>query len=283
MTVFFKTELSRIRQNTLTFILLMITAATVLYLGFEHKALKQAVSYLITMLISALIIDYFALKGKQGSAFPVRKPGLETAIFFGATLFGLVFFYFRFLSAVPWEQRPPLVKLAVLPSLAFAFPIGHALIFLFLRYKPKDLGLRFQGFLPVIPVIVLSALVNRLFSPESLTWNTIVKEEGSLAAVFFSGLITAGLSEEFFRVLGQTRTGAIFKNPGLGWFLTTVFWAFLHAPKWYSENHDLREVVFSSVRIIPIGLIWGYLTHRTRSILPATLVHGMNFWGLQNF
>jgi hypothetical protein len=39
----------------------------------------------------------------------------------------------------------------------------------------------------------------------------------------------------------------------------------------------------SSVRIIPIGLMCGYLTHRTKSIIPSVLVHGSNFWGLQNF
>jgi membrane protease YdiL (CAAX protease family) len=43
------------------------------------------------------------------------------------------------------------------------------------------------------------------------------------------------------------------------------------------------ETALSSIRIIPIGLVWGYLTHRTKSFVPATLVHGANFWGLQNF
>jgi membrane protease YdiL (CAAX protease family) len=35
--------------------------------------------------------------------------------------------------------------------------------------------------------------------------------------------------------------------------------------------------------MMPIGFLWGYLTHRTKSLLPAVLVHGLNFWGLQNF
>jgi len=283
MTDFLRAELTRIRSNPLTFILLVVTAVCVLYLGFEHKAMKQAVSYLGTMLISALIIDYFALKGIPGPDFLVRRPGMETVIFIGCVMLGLVFFYFRFLSPVPWDQQNPWVKLAVLPTIAFVFPIGHALVFLFLKYKPKDLGFRFHGFLPVIPIIALCALVNHMVSPESLTWDAIMAEEGSIAGIILSGLVAAGLSEEFFRVLGQTRLGAFFKNAGLGWFLTTVFWAFLHAPKWYSESHDLQDAVFSSIRIIPIGLMWGYLTHRTRSILPATMVHGVNFWGLQNF
>lgn len=283
MTALFKTELTRIRANLLTFILLVITAVCVLYIGFDHNALKQALTYLSTMLISALIIDYFALKAIPAPDFPVRRPGLETAVFIGATLFGLMFFYFRFLSPVPWDQQNPWVKLAVLPSLAFVFPIGHAVIFLCLKYKPKDLGIRFHGFLPVIPIVALCALINQMVSPESLTWDALLAEEGNIVGMVFSGLIAAGLSEEFFRVLGQSRMGVYFKNAGMGWFLTTVIWALLHAPKWYYESHDLRDAAMSSIRIIPIGLMWGYLTHRSRSILPATVVHGLNFWGLQNF
>jgi len=31
-----------------------------------------------------------------------------------------------------------------------------------------------------------------------------------------------------------------------------------------------------------MGLLWGYMTHRTKSLLPAVLVHGFNLWGLHN-
>ena len=34
--------------------------------------------------------------------------------------------------------------------------------------------------------------------------------------------------------------------------------------------------------IVPLGLLWGYLTHRTGSLVPAVLLHLTNFWGLQN-
>jgi hypothetical protein len=57
----------------------------------------------------------------------------------------------------------------------------------------------------------------------------------------------------------------------------------MHAPKWLGEGADLYEGAMSSVRLIPLGLLWGYMTHRTKSILPATFVHGLNVWGLQNF
>jgi membrane protease YdiL (CAAX protease family) len=56
----------------------------------------------------------------------------------------------------------------------------------------------------------------------------------------------------------------------------------MHAPKWAAED-DAIEALLSSIRIVPLGLTWGYLTYRTRGLLPAVLVHGTNFWGLQNF
>ena len=134
-----------------------------------------------------------------------------------------------------------------------------------------------------LPIIAISFITNRIVSPDSLTWDAVVAEGGGVLGAIFSGFIIAGLSEEFFRVIGQTRIGALIRNFGMGWFITTVIWALMHAPKWYGEGHDITEALLSSVRIIPIGLMWGYLTHRTKSILPAVLVHATNVWGLQNF
>ena len=34
--------------------------------------------------------------------------------------------------------------------------------------------------------------------------------------------------------------------------------------------------------IVPLGLLWGYLTHRTGSFLPSVVLHATNIWGLQN-
>jgi membrane protease YdiL (CAAX protease family) len=74
----------------------------------------------------------------------------------------------------------------------------------------------------------------------------------------------------------------VFHNKAWGWLIATTIWAFMHAPKWYWESKDLVEVILASIVRIPLGLMWGYLTHRTKSILPSVLVHGTNYWGLQN-
>ena len=64
----------------------------------------------------------------------------------------------------------------------------------------------------------------------------------------------------------------------------TILWAGMHIPVLHAQSPKtpLMLVAISSLHIVPIGLLWGYITLRTKSILPATLVHGLNLWGLQN-
>jgi membrane protease YdiL (CAAX protease family) len=56
----------------------------------------------------------------------------------------------------------------------------------------------------------------------------------------------------------------------------------MHFPVTYNKTGDGIGVFFYCIQIIPLGVIWGYLTQRTKSIVPATLAHGINLWGLQN-
>lgn len=49
------------------------------------------------------------------------------------------------------------------------------------------------------------------------------------------------------------------------------------------ERIELYEALKCGVSILPLGLMWGYITYRTKSLIRTTLVHGFNVWGLQNF
>jgi len=131
-------------------------------------------------------------------------------------------------------------------------------------------------------VLLVTAATAYLAAPEDFTLGSLLASEGVVGALV-TGVITAGLSEEFVRMVLQTRLGAYLRNPAIGWFIATLIWAFLHSPKWYADGGDLYEALMGAVRIVPLGLMWGYITHRTKSLLPATLVHGFNVWGLQNF
>ena len=235
------------------------------------------------MWLFSLIIDLY-IKTKEFSDYlTVKNPSRELIYFFICFCLGTLFLILRFSGIVDWQTLNPLVRLAIIPLICFTFPIALAIILLCLKYRPKELGLKWQGVLLVIPLILISFLINQFIFPNSLTLDLVLKESGGFLPMLFSGFVVAGLSEEFFRVIGQTRMAAVFKNAGWGWLLTTTLWAFMHAPKWYSDDHDLMEAIIGSVRIIPLGLMWGYLTYRTKSIWPSIIIHGTNYWGLQNF
>lgn len=167
--------------------------------------------------------------------------------------------------------------------MGFIFPIVLSLVFLWWRYKPAELGFRFQANCWVfIPVLVFTGGAAWLVAADDFTLGRLLASE-SIVGILITGFITSGLTEEFIRMALQTRVGTYLRNPAVGWFIAAVIWAFLHSPKWYSESGDLYEALLGAVRIIPLGLMWGYITYRTKSLIPATLVHGTNIWGLQNF
>jgi membrane protease YdiL (CAAX protease family) len=80
----------------------------------------------------------------------------------------------------------------------------------------------------------------------------------------------------------QTRLERYIKTIGFNILIATIIWAFMHFPINYFKGSPVNETVFYCIQIIPLGCIWGYLTHRTKSIVPSTMAHGMNLWGFQN-
>ena len=92
--------------------------------------------------------------------------------------------------------------------------------------------------------------------------------------------IGAGFPEEFMRLLAQSRIGAAARNPAAGWIASTTLWAALHIPAAIRDGAAHPWV--DPVRMIPLGLLYGYLSHRARGFVPAAVIHCMNVWGLQN-
>ena len=101
--------------------------------------------------------------------------------------------------------------------------------------------------------------------------------------MILQGIIGAGLVEEFSRFAMQSRFEKVFKHFGFNILFATTIWAFMHFPvNYFKEGMLVSDIIIYCVQIIPIGFVWGYLTQRTKSILPATMVHGLNLWGFQN-
>ena len=163
-------------------------------------------------------------------------------------------------------------------SAFFIFPT----LFLFSRrYGLADLGVRFRGIAAALPVLAIFAGITLAFSRHSITWSGALAEAGSPLALVPTA-ISACVPEEFFRFAWQTRIGAWMKKLAAGWLIASIAWAMLHAPVDYSQSHSVLDAMLSVGDIVPLGLPWGYLTHRTGSFLRSMLLHGLNFWGLQN-
>jgi membrane protease YdiL (CAAX protease family) len=259
----------------------------VFYLGlYEHK-MRQAVGYLFAVWLCALITDIVVnIHPTPASGFPMKYSATkEASVILGSTLLGIVGLLIHF-SRVGDSLRG-LEKVSALALIVFfTFPIVLALIYLVLyRYKPRELGINLRyWYLPILIHILWGGVTLAVASPQS-HWHNYIQQNGFLWGVLFTGLITAALPEEFTRMLLQTRLGLAFRNKGLGFVAATFIWASLHIPIDHFQNPKatLARVLVGAWAIMPIGFLWGYVTHRTKSLLPAVLLHGSNLWGLQNF
>jgi membrane protease YdiL (CAAX protease family) len=243
---------------------------------------KQSLAYLAAVAIGVVAIDatLLALRASP-KPIPVRNPRLESLVLIVFGLIALGWLTSRFVFNYRPEAGPfRLVWMAVgLGGVFFVIPT----LFLFSRrYWPADLGLRLQGLVVAFPVLATFAAIAFAFSRQSITWSGALKEAGSPLGLVQTA-ISACLPEEFFRFAWQTRLGAWMRNPAVGWLIASIAWAALHGPVDYSESHSSVQALIGVMNIVPLGLLWGYLTHRTGSFLPSMLLHGLNLWGLQNF
>lgn len=96
---------------------------------------------------------------------------------------------------------------------------------------------------------------------------------------FVTAVIYAPLVEEItFRgaIMGslETRMSFLMSN-----FLTGVLFLLIHFPGWYFDGFiasGVTIVASSALRILLLGWIFGYIAHRSKSIIASTLAHMLN-------
>jgi membrane protease YdiL (CAAX protease family) len=263
-------------------VILGCIAAVLLAASIRHNNAKHFFAYLAALAISVVAIDSMSLTPQaRPNPLPVRDPRLESLALIVFGLIALIWLTSRFV----FNYRPPAGGLRIawiVIALGAVFCIIPALFLFGRRYSPADLGLRLSGVIVALPVLAIFALITLALSRHSITWSGALAESGSPLGLVQTS-ISACLPEEFFRVAWQTRIGAWIRNPAAGWLIASIAWATLHGPVDYSHSHSIVETTLGVMNIVPLGLLWGYLTHRTGSFLPSALLHGLNFWGLQNF
>jgi membrane protease YdiL (CAAX protease family) len=255
---------------------------TILVNAHFQAELGRAVLYLVVLVVSVGLVDVVLDRWPaRERPVPIRGPRLEFVVLAVSFVTGLFWLYARFVRG--YRPAPGPLRLLWLAVLVGGVFNGLPAIFLLARrYRPSDLGFRISGLQAAPMVIAAFAVSATLLSPTTTTWKAILDESGgSIWAVIETALLAA-VPEEFFRFVWQTRGGAWLRRPATGWLVTSVAWSLLHGPKDWDETHSLPATVMGMINIIPLGLLWGYLTHRTRSILPSVVLHATNVWGLQN-
>jgi len=261
--------------------LLVILAAVILIRGVLEGSFGRAAIYFLAIGLSVVLVDsVLAWTVLRSPQIPVRNPRFEFAVTAVIGAGALAWLWTRFV----WNYQPQgivrLVWLAVL--LGCVFDAFLAIFLIARRYSLGDLGLRGAGLLAAPPVIAIFATFAFVFTQSSITWSRILEDTGGSWLAVVATALSAGVPEEFSRFVWQTRAGAWLGNRAAGWLIASCVWAALHGPKVWGDSHSMLAVNLSVLNIIPLGLLWGYVTHRTRSILPSMLIHATNVWGLQN-
>jgi membrane protease YdiL (CAAX protease family) len=284
----FTRQVLAIRNNLLVALLVLITAAADIYWGYLNGKPGKAIAFLVTMWVCTFVTDLFTVNKRDIKKLPIKNVKRDTTWLIISVVVAFVCLMLRFVW-LDWNSLKGLVKLAIaVPLILCAFQIFLAIAMLVSRYKLKDLGIRFNKLmLAGVSALVITAIAAHLVAPQDVTYNRLMQElNGNIVSLVFMGVITAALPEEFMRMIFQTRIGALLNNRALGWYLACLVWAFMHFPKWYGDNGGamtVKESILSTLQIVPIGLMWSYLIHRTQSIIPSIITHGFNLWGLQNF
>jgi membrane protease YdiL (CAAX protease family) len=229
--------------------------------------------------VCVLILDFVVARASPANRpLPVRSPVTELLIAAINAIVAFAFLWTQFVAGYRPESGLGRLILGVV-GVGSVFWIPLAIMLVALRYRPHDLGVRIRGFMTALPVMSVFAVLSIAFNRDSL--RAAFHAQDSFATLLIVGP-AAGVSEEFFRLVGQTRVGAWRRNSALGWICASCVWAVLHEPRFWSQSRSLLHASIGVIQILPLGLFFGYMTHRTRSVLPAALVHATNVWGLNN-
>jgi membrane protease YdiL (CAAX protease family) len=250
------------------------------------------------MIVFGVLLSVLALAATRGASprrVDVARPGRELA----AVSAYLVVFAVAFLgwglsavrAAVPSE---PARSVAVLAAKLAAMVVVPAAVLAALGQDPRKL-LRFERLdrteRRALVVMGTLLLLLQLVAGRGPKMIAALREPGwaiALAAPFALAwmCLEAGLTEEFlFRVAFQTRAAAWLRSEVAGLVAMAVLFGLAHAPGYvlrgahamegFADAPDpLTAAAYSIVVVSPVGLAFGVLWSRTRSLALVVLLHG---------
>lgn len=278
--------MKEIKDNFQILFVLTLINSVVLWNYISNGKTLHGLGYFIFFYVSILTIHFFTKRIPPKNEIEIKQPKKELVLVLLFSLLGIISLIINFYLKSSGEQIGFLIRLPVIFGiLFFTFPLGIAIYLLIKKYRITQLGLSFK---PISYLLLglficgITGLFALIFNKNGILWVEGYKELGGVSGIILQGVIGAGLVEEFSRFILQSRFERVFKLNGFNILFATTIWSFMHFPKNYFEGGHVTDIVFYCIQIIPVGFIWGYLTHMTKSIVPATLAHGLNLWGFQN-
>lgn len=239
-------------------------------------------------------IAWLLTRGADAPAIQVARPGLESAVFVVYLALYAVFFLGYGMSAAreafPPGQAQETLVLGVKLFAHIALPVA---LLLLLRAPLAPLfqaglsGRKFWRTLIVMGLIILGLL--SVISPSLRNIESVHPTVATLLwaapASFVWIAVEAGFNEEFlFRAVLQTRLSALFQSSWAGVIATSVLFGLAHAPGLFLRGgpgvdgwstDPLQVIAHTIATLSPIGLLFGLLYARTKSLLLVVLLHGL--------
>jgi len=207
---------------------------------------------------------------------PDDKKTVLTPLEMGAVLLATlaVFFFFALFSGFLGESMSLLFGeiLMILPAVVFVSMqrLPLAATFRFRRISQKQTMATLLLFIPLfILADELDRLIQMLFPMpnellDALYQLMTFESLGDAISLILAGVVFAALAEEMlFRGLLQ-HTLEHFRDPAMAIVSSAVFFALVHFNPW------------TSIQILLLGLVFGYVTWKSQSIFPAILLHALN-------
>lgn len=278
--------MKELKDNSPILIIMTVINAMVLLNHISNGNTLHGIGYFLFFYVSILVIHLFTKRLPPKNEIEVKEPKKELTVVVLFAGLGLLFLTLSFMLKSNAIPDTLFTKIPIgLGSMLFVMPLG-ILIYLFIkRYKIMRLGFATKPLTSLLlgPIIWgLTGLFAYFFNKEGMLWEGAYEEFGGIVGIIVQGVIGAALFEEFSRFVIQSRFERVFKANGINILFATTIWAFMHFPVTYFKGGDMLGTFLYCIQIIPIGFIWGYMTQRTKSIVPATITHGVNLWGFQN-
>lgn len=278
-----------LKDNIQIMVIMTTINFVVLWNYISNGKTLHGIGYFIFFYVAILTIHFFTERIAPKNEIEVKEPKKELTVAIFFAVLGLLFLTLNFMLKSNTIPNKLYTKIPIgLGSIIFSMPLGIFIYFLIKRYKLLKLGLSTKPVLSVLLGIIIWGLTGvfaYFFNKEGMFWEKLYLDDGiigGIITIITQGIIGAALFEEFSRFIVQSRFEKIFKTNGINILFATTIWAFMHFPVTYYKNADVTSVFIYCIQIIPIGFVWGYMTQRTKSIVPATITHGMNLWGFQN-